>query len=84
MTPAKFKESNRTLRKPDSMTEEECSSLDVYTDRTQCISCWRLSLRERLRAVIFGRIWLGVLSGGTQPPVWLMCRKTAFMKEKDA
>jgi len=82
MTPAKFKESNRTLRKPDSMTDEECGSLEVYTDGMQCISCWRLSLRERLSAVFFGRIWLGVVFGETQPPVWLICCRTAFEKEK--
>lgn len=84
MTPAKFKESNRTLRKPDSMTNEECSSLEVFTDESICISCWHMSLIERLRALLFGKIWLGVLSGGTQPPVWLICRRSAWRKEKKA
>lgn len=83
MTPAKFKEFNRTLRKPDSMTDEECSSLEVFTDESICISCWQMNLLERLRALLFGKIWLGVLSGGTQPPVWLICHRSAFRKEKN-
>lgn len=82
MNPAPFKESNRTLRKPDSMTDEECSSLDVFTDGKICISRWQLSIIDRIRLLIHGHIWLGVLSGQTQPPVWLDCRKTVFVKEK--
>jgi len=85
MTPAKFKEANRTLRKPDSMTDEECSSLDVYTDGESCLSCWRMNFLERLRALFFGRVWLWVVCGhGTLPPVALECKRSAFRKEKKA
>ena len=83
MTPVKFKESNRTLGKPESMTDEECGSLDVYTDGESCLSCWRMSFLERLRALFFGRVWLWVVFGhGTQPPVALECKRTAFRKER--
>lgn len=78
MIPDVFKEANVTLLKPDSMTDEECSSLKVYTDGEVCISCWKLSLKERIKALLYGRVWLGVLSGHTQPPVWLDCDKTVF------
>jgi len=81
MTPVKFKESNLILRKPDSMTDEECSSLEVYTDGMTCLSCWRMSFRERFRALLFGRVWLWVVSGSTQPPVALECKRSAFKKE---
>ena len=81
MDPIKFPEANKNLLKPQSMTDEECGSLWVYTDGRQCISCWRLSFIQRLKALFFGRIWLGVLSGYTQPPVWLDCEKTVFKKE---
>lgn len=81
MKPIKFEESNKTLLKPSSMTDEECSSLPVFTDGRQCISCWRLTWMERLSALLFGRVWLCVLSGHTQPPVWLACKKTVFVKE---
>ena len=60
------------------MTDKECSSLKVYTDGEVCISCWKLSLKERVKALLYGRVWLGILSGHTQPPVWLDCDKTVF------
>ncbi len=82
MNPAPFKESNRTLRKPDSMTDEECGSLDVFTDGKVCISCWQLSFAERIQLLLFGRLWLCIVSGPTQPPVWLRVCKTVFVKEK--
>lgn len=78
MIPVKFKEANRTLLKPSDMTDAECSSLWVYTDGVQCISCWKLSWKQRLKALLFGRVWLSVRSGSTQPPVWLDCDKTVF------
>ena len=82
MNTTSFKEQNHTLTRPVDMTEEQCSSLDVYTDGTTCVSCWRLTLRERLSALFFGRCWLGVRSGTTQPPVWIMCSRSAFKRQK--
>lgn len=32
MNPIKFEQSNRELTKPESMTDEECGSLHVFTD----------------------------------------------------
>ncbi|MPM95042.1 hypothetical protein SDC9_142193 [bioreactor metagenome] len=83
MEPIKFKEANCELKKPSDMTDEECSSLPVYRDGRDCISCWKLSFIERFRALIFGRIWLGVLNGWTQPPVRLWARKTVFYKKTE-
>lgn len=81
MKPIKFEQANKNLLKPESMTDEECSSLWVYNDGRECISCWRLTWKERIKALLFGRVWLSVLSGRTQPPVWLACCKTVFLKE---
>ena len=78
MKPIKFAEANRELKKPADMTDEECKSLYVYTDGIDCISCWKMNFRQRLTALIFGKVWLSVHSGGTQPPVWLWCGKTVF------
>lgn len=78
MTPIKFKEANKTLAKPQNMTDTECSSLWVYTDGRQCISCWKLSWKQRIKALLFGKVWLSVRSGSSQPPVWLDCDKTVF------
>lgn len=82
MKPIKFKEANKNLLKPSSMTDEECSSLWIHTDGRECVSCWKLSWKERLAALFHGRVWLCVLSGHTQPPVWLMCTDTVFEKEE--
>ena len=80
MKPIKFKQANTNLLKPDSMTDEECTNLWVYCDGEQCISCWKLSFLQRIKALLFGKVWLSVLSGQTQPPVWLDCDKTVFEK----
>lgn len=81
MIPIKFKQANKNLLKPDSMTEDECSSLWVYTDGNQCISCWKMNWKQRIKALFFGKIWLSVMSGRTQPPVWIDCCKTVFEEE---
>lgn len=82
MNPIKFKEANKNLLKPNNMTDEECKSLWVYTDNQQCISCWKMTFKQRIKALLFGKVWLSVYSGQTQPPVWLDCDKTVF-KESD-
>ena len=53
------------------MTDEECSSLPVCTDGHQCVSCWKSGLWGRIKFLFRGKIWLSVLSGETQPPVWV-------------
>ncbi len=80
MEPMKFDESNKDLLKPQGMTDEECGSLPVWTNGKECISCWKMNWRERLSALCFGKIWLSVLSGQTQPPVSLMAAKQIFKK----
>lgn len=78
MKPIKFKEANKNLQKPSNMTDKECSSLWVFTDNKQCVSCWKLSFTDRLKALVFGKIWIGILTGTTQPPIWADCKKTVF------
>ncbi len=78
MKPIDFPESNKVLQRPDTMTDEECQPLHIFTDQNCCLSCWEMSFKERLIALFTGRIWLSVYSGATQPPVWLMPGKTVF------
>lgn len=77
-----FPEATKTLGPPNGMTSEECHDLPVWTDGTQCISLWQMNWRERLSALFFGRIWLSVYFGQTQPPVWLMAAKQIFKDAK--
>lgn len=80
MTPTTFVEANKNLGDNGYRSEAVTSivSLPVYTDGEQCISCWRMSWRERLSALLFGRVWLHVLSGSNQPPVALTAGRSLF------
>jgi hypothetical protein len=82
MRPIEHKFANRILNAPPGQ-EDDVLPLPVYTDGRLCISCWQLGWRERLSALVFGRVWLSVLFGGTQPPVWLSAERTV-LKENDA
>jgi hypothetical protein len=70
MKPIKFKEQNIVFKKPPSMTDEECSSLPAHAYDGGIISCWHMSVWERIKALFTGRIWFCVL-GNEQPPIWL-------------
>ncbi len=82
MIPIKFKEATKELQKPKGWTDEECGSLWVFSNGTECISRWKISFKELLKIILFRKIWLSVYSGYTQPPVYLSCEKTVFEKEK--
>lgn len=76
MTPSQFTESNKTLLAPTGM--DNCDSLPVFTDGKQCISLWRPTWRERLQFLFYGRLWVYVIGGSTQPPIALVIDKTVF------
>lgn len=76
MIPTAFPEQNKTLTKPEGM--DDCGSLPVYNDGQQSISCWQMSWRERLSALLRGKVWLQVYAGSTQPPVSLTAAKSVF------
>lgn len=85
MKPTKFSEQNKTLLKPEGMTDEECYPLPVFAHNDDCISCWRPSWRERLSILFFGRVWLNVLgTRGTQPPVWVWGIRSPFEYAEDS
>ena len=83
MKPLEFKEATIELKKPPSMTDEECGSLFVLQSKdSECISLWTAPFIQRLKFLFHGKLWLGILSGKTQPPVWLDMKKTIFIKGK--
>ena len=73
MKPEKFEESNCTLYGKD------CENLPIFKNENQCISKWKLTPLERVKALIFGNIWLSVM-GPASPPVWLSVERTVFLK----
>jgi len=82
MEPVNFEHANKNLLKPQGMTDEECGSLPVYTDGKECISLWKMTWRERFSALFFGKVWLFIYSGFTQPPVALMACREIFGEVK--
>jgi hypothetical protein len=80
MKPVYFEEATKELKKPSSMTDEECSSLWVHNDGEQSVSCWKMTLKERIKLLFHGRIWVGVVFGKSQPPIWVDPSKTVFIK----
>jgi hypothetical protein len=79
MKPINFPQFTKVLQRPSTMAESECQSLPVWCDGKQCISCWKPTLVERLKILLTGKVWLGVLSGTTQPPVFIS-GETVFAK----
>lgn len=71
MRPKDFKQSTKVLQRPSTMPKSSCQSLPVWCDGEQCVSCWRASFMERVRILLTGNVWLGVLSGKSQPPVYV-------------
>lgn len=74
MKPIYFKQSTKVLQRSSEITDDGCASLHVWSDGMQCMSCWKPSLSERISLVFGGKVWLGVASGSTQPPVFLSGR----------
>jgi hypothetical protein len=70
MKPIKFKESNLKLLPPPGVSDEECGTLDCWTNGEIVISCWEPSEEELKEIIKTKRVWLGV-QGATAPPVWL-------------
>lgn len=71
MKPIDFPQSTKVLQKPSTMSDNECSSLHVWNDGKRCVSCWKPTFKERINILFGGKVWLGVLSGKTQPPVFV-------------
>lgn len=83
MEPATFKESTKVLSAPEGM--KDCLPLHVFENRqgNYVISSWKLTWRERLSALFFGRTWVWVFGmNGTQPPIALSTMRTVFRKQK--
>lgn len=81
MTPIGFPEQTTSLL-PSGKTYSEdvlgVKLLPVWSNGEQCVSCWRPTWRERLSILVFGRVWLSVLSRHTQPPAYVDGSRTHF------
>lgn len=77
-----FPEANRTFGKPDSMTDEECSSLRVLDTGQTLVSVWVLNEEER-RAIAAGAPVMLSVFGRVHPVVALGVRKLAPAAEAE-
>lgn len=71
MKPILFDEQNIILSRPINMTDDECQPLPIYTDNRTCVSRWKGSWKDRILFLITGKVWVHVISGSTQPPVYI-------------
>ena len=75
MKPIKFKESNMVL----TSKAKGMGSLPVFKSDLQTLSCWKMSLVERIKALFFGRVWICLLVGNYRhPPIYANVEKSAF------
>lgn len=84
MTPNNFRYATLTLQPGDKAYSSNVLAVEplpVWTDDEQCVSCWRMTWRERLSALAFGRVWIAVLSGSTQPPISASVAREYFMEK---
>lgn len=79
-----FEQSNRKLLPSGATYSENVTTVEplhAWTDGEQCVSLWRPTWRERLSVLLFGRVWLALLSGATQPPACVVARREYFATE---
>ena len=60
MLPTEFPEQTMVWAKD----QDPYLPLPAYTDEQQTVTCWKLTLWERLRVLLSGRLWLRVLNFG--------------------
>lgn len=78
MKPIKFKEQTGVLLKPPSMSVAECGSLPICREDNSYRSCWKMSFKERIVAMFYGKVWMRWCGEVKHPPVSLTCTKTVF------
>ena len=54
----------------DGVSTSSLGALPAFRGEGQVISCWHLTLWERIKLLLTGRLWFSVIGNG-QPPIWL-------------
>ena len=83
MIPIKFKEQNITY----STKKKEYSSLPAFkanTPQGQVVSCWKLSIGERLRILFTGKLWVCIVSFNRPlTPTYFTTKKTDLLNSPE-
>ena len=61
MKPVKFKHQNVVFAK-DQPEYQPLPALRIDSPSGEVISCWKLSFKERIKVLLFGKIWLSLMS----------------------
>lgn len=61
--PTNFDESNIVMDPPPGVSQDECSSINAFTDGHHFITCWKVTAEELEEINRTGRIWLCQLGG---------------------
>lgn len=69
--PVDFKGSNKTLLPPKGYTKEQVIPMYIFTNNVACVSKWKLSEEALKEAVETGCLFISLLSGQTQPPIFI-------------
>jgi len=87
MKPVRFEGHDVVLGAPkgwDVEKEGECGGLPIMREGGACISCWKLDDKERAAIAAGAHVYLAVISGETQPAVWLSVGRSAVRGGDDA
>ena len=68
MKPVNFLLVNSTVGKPDS-GKDVVEALPIFNDGERSLSCWKMTWRERIAALLFGKAWVWVKNGKSMPPM---------------
>ena len=60
MKPTEFKHQNIVFAK-DQPEYQPLPALRLDTPQGEVISCWKLSFKERLQVLVFGRVWVSLM-----------------------
>lgn len=81
--PIPFAEANKVLGRPPGLTAEECTSLEVFTDGSYCVSRWQLSDDDMKQLYSNGgKLYVLVYSGASQPPIRVQAHSPFFDQAK--
>ena len=61
MKPVKFKDQNVVFAK-DQPQYQPLPALRLDTPEGEVISCWKMSIKERLKVLFTGRVWVSLMS----------------------
>lgn len=75
MKPIDFRCSNVTI------ISKAYGDIAAFQGDGQIVHCWRMTLIERLKCLLTGRVYVGLIST-EQPPMWL-CVKFPFVIKKE-